>query len=116
MTDVLKLQTETNGTAHYSFRTTLDGVDYQLELDWSSREERWYLSVLSAEGQLLSGRTKVLSNWPMLRYYHHRVGVPAGELIAVNTGSNDAPPGLYELGIGARCELTYFPLGTLVAR
>lgn len=113
MADPVQLKTLTDGTAHYSFRTNLDGVDYLFELDWSQREQRWYLTLRTVTGALLAGRTKVVSNWPMWRYYHHREGMPAGELMALNTTNDDSPPGLFELGIGARCTLTYLPVGSL---
>jgi hypothetical protein len=110
---IVKIPTLLDGTAHYSLRTTLDGIDYEVHLDWSSRESRWYFSLYTAEGDLLCGQTKVFANHPVLRYYKHRPGMPPGDILAVTTLADDTPPGLYELGIGARCELTYLPAGSL---
>lgn len=112
---ILQFKTLTDGTEHYSFRTNIEGVDYQIRLDWSTREARWYMSLYSAAEELLCGRTKVFTNWPMLRYYHHREGVPSGEIIAASLQEDtDAPPGLYELGVGKRCTLSYFTEGALL--
>lgn len=112
MSDLPKIKTLFDGTAHYTFRSNLDGVDYEFRLDWSERESRWYLSLYTAEGSLLCSQVKILSNWPMLRYYHHREGMPAGELIASNTTLDQTPPGLRELGVDKRCTLVYIPRGS----
>lgn len=107
MAQIYTLDTKTDGTAHYTFRTTLDGSDYLFELDWSTREERWYLSLYDVTGALLCGRVKLVPNWPLLRYVHHRSGMPSGELAVVTSSERKQPPGLYELGPDARCELVY---------
>jgi hypothetical protein len=111
---ILQFKTLTDGTDHYTFRTNLEGIDYQIRLDWSTRESRWYMSLYSATEELLCGQIKVLTNWPMLRYYHHREGMPTGEIIAASLQTDDdSPPGLYELGVGKRCTLSYFVQGSL---
>lgn len=105
------LPTLYDGTAFYRQKTTLDGVDYNLEFQWSTREERWYLTVYDSSFVLLAGPIKVLTNWPMFQYYHDRAGFPPGELIATSVSPDDSPPGFYDLGIGRRVTLTY--LGVL---
>lgn len=110
---LLQIKTLTDGSAHYTFRTNLDGIDYQFGLDWSEREARWYLSIRTAEGDLLCSNVKILANWPMLRYFHYRTGMPEGELMAVTLTHDTTPPDLYELGVGKRCTLTYFPVGSV---
>ena len=112
--EILKLKTLNDGTAHYSFRTNLDGIDYQFNFDWFEREDRWYMAISTTEGQVLCSNVKVLANWPMLRYYHGRENMPAGELMAITHTNDRTPPGLYDLGVGRRCVLTYFPKGSVV--
>lgn len=112
MAEVLIIPTLTDGTAFYSLRTTLDGLDYQLELDWSSREERWYLSLKDSLGALLMGSTKLVCDIPFLRYRRHVDGTPPGELMVVTESQDNSPPGFFELGDGARCQLVYFEVGT----
>jgi len=109
----LQLKTLSDGTAHYSFKTTLDGSDYQIDLDWNSRESRWYLGLRTAEGDLLCSNIKVVPNWPFFRYYHYREGMPEGELMATTLTADTTPPGLYELGVDRRCTLVYFPPGSI---
>ena len=113
MSDTVQLKTYSDGTAHYTFRTTLDGTDYQIRLDWNTRVSRWFLSICAADDKLLLSNKLVLANWPMLRHYHHVEGLPAGELVAFTMQDDPAPPGLYELGTDRRCTLTYFPAGKL---
>jgi hypothetical protein len=107
MSVVYLVPTQYDGTAFYTQRTTFDGVDYQLDFAWSTREERWYLSILDTSGNLILGPVKILTNWPMLQYYHDRAGCPPGELIATSVNPDDSPPGFEELGIGRRVTLTY---------
>lgn len=109
MTDIVQLKTYSDGTAHYTFRTTLDGVDYQFRLDWNTRAKRWYISIYSTDDKLLLGNKLLLANWPILRHYHHIEGLPSGELMALALQDDPSPPGLYELGTDRRCTLTYYP-------
>ena len=97
-------------TPYYTQRVTLDGVDYQIQIDWSVREARWYFSLLDTLGGLICGPIKVMTNWPMLRWYHDREGCPTGEILAVSLSPDDSPPGFLDLGVGRRCTLVYVPV------
>jgi hypothetical protein len=108
MTDTLVIPTLVGGTSFYSLRTTLSGADYQLEFDWSSREERWYVTTRDSLGDLLIGAKKLVVGVDIFRYYHHRAGVPVGDLAVVTSGLDRSPPGYFELGPEARCQLVYF--------
>jgi hypothetical protein len=106
--DSFTIPTLTDGTTYYSLRTTLDGLDYQLDLDWSPREDRWYLTLRDSQGELLMGATKLVQNIPLLRYRRHIAGTPAGELVVSTLGTDDSPPTRLELGPDGRCQLCYF--------
>lgn len=95
-------------SAYYEQRTRLDGKDYTLQFAWNQREERWHVSLLDESDEPIVRSIKVLANWPMLRDHRHDDRVPPGELVAVDLTGNNGPPLFDELGIGARCELTYF--------
>lgn len=86
------------GTPSSRRRVQLSGRTYVLDLRWSQREERWYLDLRDSAGELLVGSIKVACNWPLLSYYHHLPGVPAGELQALDPRPSPADPGLDELG------------------
>jgi hypothetical protein len=104
--------TLSDGTPYYSQRTNLDGVDYQLDFQWSTRESRWYLSLRDTSGDLLAGPAKINTNWLIFHRRYRRPGMPTGEIWCLSLGSSTDPPGLDELGAGRRCELTYYPEGT----
>jgi len=105
------IPTLSDGTAFYTQRTNLDGVDFQLDFRWSTREGRWYLRLLDTLGNTLVGPMKLVVNWPIMRYFHGRDGVPTGEFWVMTLGASNDPPGLTELGEGLRCQLEYIPAG-----
>jgi hypothetical protein len=113
MSQILKLRTLNDGSSHYSMRINFDGTDYEVQMHWSTREARWYLSLLTSAGVMISSHMKIMSNWPLLRFYHDRPGMPTGELMAVTTTPDRSPPGLHDLAVDARCTLMYFPEGSL---
>jgi hypothetical protein len=93
-------------------RTKLDGRDFNLSFSWNEREERWYLAMADEEENVLVAGIKLVSNWPLLRYYHFDPRVPPGELVVHDLTSSNAPPGFDELGIDRRCQLGYYAIST----
>lgn len=91
----------------YTIRVTLDGREYVLGLDYSEREDRWWLSVSDVAGTPLATGIKLVANWPLL---HQRVSpdLPPGHLVAVDvSNSGGEPPGFADLG--RRVRLLYYP-------
>lgn len=97
------------GIPHYTMRCRLDGKDYNFEMKWNERAERWHMSIFADDETPLVLGIKVVTNWPMLRYYHYNPDVPPGELFAMDLSGDAAPPGLYDFGAEKRVELVYFP-------
>lgn len=96
-------------TPLYTQRTTLDGREYQLRFDYNGREDRWYLDILTVDGQKLVTGIKLIGNWPLLRRFTDP-RLPPGNLVAVDFSPLEGePPGFAELG--RRVLLTYFPKG-----
>ncbi len=93
----------------YTQRVRLEGSDYKLLFRWHTREARWRIDMFDAEDDALIRGLAVEANRPLLRYYQFDDRVPPGELIAVATTTDTSPPGLEELGVGKRVELTYYP-------
>jgi hypothetical protein len=87
-------------------RTTLDGREYLIRLDWNGREGRWYLSLETVDGIQLMRGVKIVSNWPLLRRLV-APEAPPGPLIAQSFSPDTSPPGFYDLG--RRVRLLYFP-------
>ena len=99
----------------YTTRVRLEDRDYTLEFWYATRSGRYYLNLLDAEEVPLVCGLKLVCNVPLLRYHHHKAGVPAGELIVTCSTPNPVPPTLGELGEGLRCELSYFTRDELEA-
>jgi hypothetical protein len=86
------------GVPSYRQRTILDGVEYVLELLFSQREGRWYLSIRDATGAPLALAIKLVANWPLLYRFRSVVGLPPGELVAADVRPVPVDPTLAELG------------------
>jgi hypothetical protein len=96
-------------------RVRLDGQDFNFKFRYASRQERFYLSIYSADETPLALGIKLVCNIELVRYYRNKPGMFPGELAVVATVSDTTPPTLLELGPGKRCELTYFTLEELEA-
>jgi len=76
------------GLAAWSQRTSLDGVDYQLDFAWNGRAGAWYLSVSTIQGDALVIGMKLVTNRPLLHRFHHIPGVPPGEIVALDESAS----------------------------
>ncbi len=89
----------------YEQETELDGAIYRLLFRWNEREEKWYLTIKTVDGDVILS-TKIVSNWPLLRTLVHP-SRPPGELVAVDvSGELGTDAGLTELG--GRVLLLYY--------
>ncbi len=98
----------TPGVPYYTQRTKLDGRDYNLRFAWNQRAERWTLDILDEAAVPIVSGIKLVTNFPLLRSYQWDPDVPPGKLLVMTLTQDRSPPGFYDLGIGRRCELTYF--------
>jgi hypothetical protein len=87
----------------YLFSVELTSVVYLIRLVWNRRDQRWYLDLLSAEGEPIRHGLKVVTNFPLLRQLIQQ-DRPEGWLLAINA-LDDNDPGLEDLG--AQVKLTY---------
>lgn len=76
-------------TPRVQFSVSLDGSDYTLRLDYSEREDRWFLDVLTAAGAVVVAGVKLVASWPPLRGVVGR-GRPPGMLFVV-CANGEAP-------------------------
>lgn len=106
MSQTLVLATVTD-EADYTIRTRLDGVDYNLRFQWNDREARWYLAIFDIDETLIVGGLKLITNWPLLRFYQSNLAVPPGEFYVTDLTNDGSPAGIDELGDGKRCSLIY---------
>lgn len=99
-------------TPLFTVRVPLDGADFVFGLDYSGREDRWYMSIVDVDGAAVVRGIKLVENWPLLHKVSH-INRPKGELMAFD-GTGGGPPGLRDLGKGRRVKLLYFPLIVVV--
>ena len=93
----------------YTIRTRLDDSDFTLQFRYSDRASRYFLNIYDVNDVLLVAGLKLVPNVLLLAYYAHVPGMPPGELMVTVLGAVDgSPPKLGEIGVGLRCELTYF--------
>jgi len=91
----------------YTQRVRLEGKDYVFKLDWSLREERYYLSIFDLDDTPIKVGIKVVPNWPLLRR-HRTALLPPGELFAFDLAETEAPEPPTLEDFGTRVELYYF--------
>lgn len=89
---------------HYEMQVSLDETVYTLELQWSGREEAWYLNVRTEAGEPIYSGIKVVVDHP-LGMRCRDVRFPPGMLVAHDTTGARQDPGIEDLG--ARVQLLY---------
>lgn len=112
---VLEIPTRTDGTPHYTQRTSLEGVDYLFTFRFGERRQAWSFDLATLDGvNIVSGQLVLCGFQDLLR----RAAMPErppGILWAMNVqepppgaGGSFALPGLYDLGgPDGRCRLYY---------
>lgn len=98
----------TTGDPYSSQRIALDGKSYTLSLAWNQYASSWSLSLFDENEEPIVVGLRVISNWPLLRYYGFDPRMPPGELYAQDVTGDGSPPGLDDFGEGKRVELTYY--------
>ena len=81
----------------YEQVTILDGREYVLKFDWSTREEAWYFSIYDQDEVALATNIKLVISLPLL-YRETNKALPPGLLMAVDLSGDDAEAGVSDLG------------------
>ena len=84
--------------AIFQFSIELDGLTYGMLFRWNERSGQWALDLLDGEGNALVTGIRCVINVPLLANYHGRDGVPAGELLFVDTSGQDVDADFEDLG------------------
>lgn len=100
------LRIPTSNDPFYVQRTDLEGREYVLQFDYSTRENCWYMQVSASDGTVLAAGVKLVCSWPLLYRYTSTL-LPPGKMFVMPVTTDDSPPGLDDLAEGGRCELTY---------
>ncbi len=93
-------------TPLFTFRTTLNEVEYLFRFDWNGREGRWYFSLGDINEDWIVTGIKVVCNWPLLRRVSDK-RKPPGDIMATDYTNTGEPPDFTSLG--RRVKLLYFP-------
>jgi hypothetical protein len=76
--------------------TTLDGVDFALDVRWNSREESWYLDINTSDGIAIKQGIKIVLG-AKLGVTSHPLR-PTGTFLAVDLSGAGLKPTLDDLG------------------
>jgi hypothetical protein len=97
----------TGSEPFYEQRTDLNGIEYTLLFEWSSKESVWYLSIYALDETPIALSLKLLCNIALLRKCTSPLR-PTGELLVIPRAlSDDSPPGKDDLLSDGRCVLAY---------
>ena len=88
-----------------SFAVDLDGQIYRFEIVWNERAEAWSLSILQPDETPIVMGVRISGSWDLLEHYS-RPELPPGNLLSVDMGGDNEPPGRFDLG--ERVRLIYF--------
>ncbi len=84
---------------------TIEGVNYQLRMDWNYRGQFWQMSWYDRDGALLVAGIKVVINYPLLDPYKY-LPIPQGEMLALD--ASDPYARIEDGDLGTRVVLVYF--------
>lgn len=94
----------TNTDASFKILTSLEDVEVVLRFDWSTRMERWHLSILdTSENPILMGQVMNINNELISRFKID--GLPPGQMMLYDTEGKSQECGRDDLG--QRCRLLY---------
>lgn len=102
---IFELATQ-QGLSAWTQRVELDGVAYSLEFAWNERDGAWFISLAQPDGTPLVSGLKLVTNRPLLRRFRYRVGLPPGELYAIDLSGKIAYAGFSDLSNGVT--ITYY--------
>ncbi len=103
---MLLIPTDTE-SALYEFRTTIENDEYLITIDYSQREDRYYMSLALGDGSVLVRYWKLVPGIPLGPRVADR-RMPGGAFVVFTNSQDKSAPGFGELGEDRRCQLLYF--------
>lgn len=95
---VYEIPTKHDGTASYEMVVVLDGVAYRIGLDYSTREECWYLWISDMDRNMLVSGVKVVEAADLFFGFTSDELPPGVLFCSVTKAGTAGPPGLNDLG------------------
>lgn len=100
--------------AFYSEVVNLDGTNYKLTFTYNQRENCYYLSMATPEGEDILNGIKLVANVDLLSRWADPRLPPGTIMCCSNTATPDPPPGLGQIGSdGQPFTLVYFTRDSL---
>jgi hypothetical protein len=87
----------------YTFRVSLEGVNYGFRFYWNTREGAWYFDLNDDAGEAIVSGQKLTADWPWLQNVVDR-RAPPGDLVALDTTGGGEPE---RADLGQRIALLY---------
>lgn len=100
---------------NYVQYTQLDGVVYQLNFRYNSRENTYRFDIALDDGTRVRDGVKIVCGISLLNPARWNPLCPKGILLAVPQNADDSPPGLGDLGEGRRVLLQYISAADVAA-
>lgn len=93
--------------AYYTEVVNLAGVDYLLTFAYNQREDCYFLSIATPDGQDIVNGIKLVANWPLIDKFADERLPPGDLFLWPNTPVSDPAPGLGMIGEGRAFTLYY---------
>lgn len=94
--------------SNYSIKCNLDGQDYGLDFNYSTREKCWYFNISNSENVLLLAGIKIVTLYPLCLYQKDFYKLPPGLFYAASGTIDNSTPMIGELGVNRRVQLVYY--------
>lgn len=88
------------------FTTILDGVSYDMRIQWNGRDEAWYL-YLAKQNTEYTFKTKITTNTDLVKIHRANDNCPKGILIAIDNMKRYGR--INRVGWNTRFNLYYYP-------
>lgn len=92
------------GVPLWEERVTLNGTEFLILFDWHDREQRWYITISDAQGNVITAGIKLVPGWPL---YNRETlpQAPKGNFVIADP--QNLPPALADFG--QRSLLLFYP-------
>lgn len=88
----------------FQIRTELEGVSLVLRFTWQERSDRWFVTIMTAEEEVLLAGLPLHVNLELIERFEVE-GLPSGRLMLYDGSGGNTECGRYDLG--DRCVLLY---------
>jgi len=96
-------------SASYTFKVDIEGSTYGFELAYNSRSDRWSMTILNVDGNIILAGISLLANRDLIGRFRN-LDLPPGRFVCQDTQGENLSPGRDDLG--GRVKLLYVESGT----